>query len=108
MLIDKLYNLKDNLNYQVSGIKNLDNLIESLNDWTGNPSTFEEYLQQLSNFLNTKLVSQSSIRNAKARKTPNSRESWEAESHTNLYRFMYMNSCENLQELFSEIKKYFS
>lgn len=106
MLSDTLYEIQDSLHYQTSEIKNLDDLILALNDWPEVPKNFEEYLKQLNNFLSVRVITIDSIKNAQARKHPSVNQLWEAESLASLYRFMYMNSSKNLEDLFAELKNY--
>jgi hypothetical protein len=103
MLVDIIYKIQDNIHFQSSEIKRLENLIEALQDWPESPLSFDDYLKQLSIFLNTTIVSINDLKNSKVRKNPNSNELWEAESLTNLFRFMYANKTNNLQDLFEEL-----
>ena len=107
MLIDKLIDIKEDIHFQVSGIKNLDDLIEALNDWPQSPLNFEEYEKQLREFLGEDILSLSLIQ--AARKKVNSKTyPWESESFASLYRFMYMNSAKKIEDLFLNIEQYFN
>ena len=105
MLLDKLHDLQEKDTFQFYGIKHLDSLIEALNDWPGNPLTFDEYLKQLYKFFNAKTISVAVVRDATKNLNPRM-QAWEMESFTSLYRFMYMNSSQNLEDLFEKLKKH--
>jgi hypothetical protein len=106
MLIDKLIDIKENIQFQISGIKNVDDLIEALNDWPQSPLNLEEYEKQLREFLKDDTLSLSLIQTA--RKKINSKiHPWESESLASLYRFMYMNSAKEIEDLFLKMKEYF-
>lgn len=107
MLIDKLIDIKENIHFQVSGIKNLDDLIEALNDWPQSPLDFDGYKKQLREFLQEDILSISLIQTAR-KKTNSKIHPWESESFASLYRFMYMNSAKKIEDLFLKIEEYFN
>ena len=107
MLIDKLYEIQEKDTFHLYGIKHLESLIEALNDWPQNPSSLDEYLKQLYKFLNKKIISISVIRDA-TKNLNSGIYAWESESFSSLYRFMYMNSSQNLEDLFLSLNKYFN
>ena len=80
-------------------------IIEAVNDWPKHLSDFDDYLKQLRGFLNKKTISISVIYQARTKIDP-ARYGWEIESIESLYRFMSMNSADNLEQLFSTLKKY--
>jgi hypothetical protein len=102
LLIDKLYELQEKEAIYFYDIKHLDSLIEAVNDWPQYPSNLDEYLKQLYKILNTKVISISVVRDAS--KNLNAKMyGWEIESFSSLYWFMYMNSSQNLEELFKSL-----
>lgn len=103
MLVDDLDTIKENIYFQTSGIKNLDDLIEALNDWPQSPSNLEEYLEQLKVFLRIDDFSLSEMKSA-VKKINSKVYAWESESFASLYRFMYMNREKKIDDLFLEIE----
>ena len=102
MLVDDLDTIKENVYFQTSGIKNLDDLIEALNDWPQSSINFEEYLKQIKGFLRIDNFSLSEMKVA-VKKINSKVYPWESESFASLYRFMYMNREKKIDDLFSEI-----